>query len=176
MLEAIDLSILLPGKVICDHLNVQVEKGSVLIIEGKNGKGKSTLLSTLIGFKKPTSGRVLLDGLNLHQLTKSQRKIFFSSAGIVLQDPLLKAFDRIHNRMVGTLSPSEKRKEELHRAFQDDHQILFLDDPYLFLDDENIQDLRRIFSDGRRLGKTFVITSHNAHDFNFLNPEKIVYL
>ncbi|MHB8805994.1 MAG: ABC transporter ATP-binding protein [Anaerolineaceae bacterium] len=45
-----------------DHVNLQVEKGTVHSIVGENGAGKTTLMNILYGLYKQTSGEILIDG------------------------------------------------------------------------------------------------------------------
>lgn len=59
--------------VICSDLNATLNKGSVAVLVGANGIGKSTLLRTTAGFLKPISGQVLLDGVtDIHALSSSE--------------------------------------------------------------------------------------------------------
>ncbi len=63
-------------------INLKVERGEFLSILGPSGSGKSTLLNLVGALDKPTSGRLLIDGvdistLNDNQLTDVRRKIGF---------------------------------------------------------------------------------------------------
>jgi putative ABC transport system ATP-binding protein len=63
-------------------LNLKVERGEFLAILGPSGSGKSTLLNLVGALDKPTSGKLLIDGidvstLNDNQLTDIRRKIGF---------------------------------------------------------------------------------------------------
>ena len=60
-------------KTILDHINLQVEKGKILVITGPNGSGKSTLAKLLMGIIQPTSGKILLDGEEITHLNVTQR-------------------------------------------------------------------------------------------------------
>lgn len=77
MLSLSDLSIGYQQKqnktVICSNLNATLNKGSVAVLVGANGIGKSTLLRTAAGFLKPISGHVLLNGnTDIHHITPSE--------------------------------------------------------------------------------------------------------
>ena len=48
-----------------DDLNLEIEKGEFLAIIGHTGSGKTTLVQHLNGLLHPTSGRVLVDGVDL---------------------------------------------------------------------------------------------------------------
>ncbi len=58
---------------IVDRVDVALHPGEVACLLGPNGAGKSTLLRTLIGSQPPLEGRVLLDGVDLTNLTARQR-------------------------------------------------------------------------------------------------------
>jgi zinc transport system ATP-binding protein len=47
---------------VVDQVSIEVARGSVFALLGRNGAGKSSLMRCLLGLQKPTSGRVLLFG------------------------------------------------------------------------------------------------------------------
>jgi ABC-type protease/lipase transport system fused ATPase/permease subunit len=55
-----------------DRLELDVPPGTLLIVTGANGVGKSTLLRTLIGLRPPAGGQVLLDGQDLHRTPRHE--------------------------------------------------------------------------------------------------------
>jgi putative ABC transport system ATP-binding protein len=55
------------------HVNLTVGEGVVIVIRGRSGAGKTTLLNLIAGLDEPTSGRVMLFGHDLTQLTETQR-------------------------------------------------------------------------------------------------------
>jgi putative ABC transport system ATP-binding protein len=70
-----------------DNVGLVVRKGELLAVYGPSGSGKTTLLFLLGGFDKPTSGRILLDGIEIskmdeHRLSKIRR----STVGFVFQN------------------------------------------------------------------------------------------
>jgi len=68
------------------EINLEIRRGEVLAIVGSSGSGKSTLINLLPRFYDPTSGRVLIDGYDLRDVTlKSLR----SQIGIVTQETIL---------------------------------------------------------------------------------------
>lgn len=67
------------------NLSLEVKKGEFLVILGHNGSGKSTLAKMMNGLLMPTSGQVIVKGMN----TNDEDKIWNirESAGIVFQNP-----------------------------------------------------------------------------------------
>lgn len=70
-----------------DHISFQIYKKETLGIVGESGCGKTTLGRTVLGLYPATSGKVLFDGLDVHNADKRQRKEFKKRAQIMLQDP-----------------------------------------------------------------------------------------
>lgn len=59
-----------------DDVSFSVEQGEFVSIIGPSGSGKSTLLHILGGVDRPTSGKVYIDGTDIHSLKESQLAIF----------------------------------------------------------------------------------------------------
>ncbi len=58
-------------KKVLENLNLKVKAGENIAIVGKSGVGKTTLLELLIGYYKPSTGRILLDGIDISRLKLS---------------------------------------------------------------------------------------------------------
>ena len=67
-------------------LNLRVTAGETLGIVGPSGSGKSTLMSLVIGFYRPTAGRILLDARDIQSLDLRSYRRFLS---VVSQEALL---------------------------------------------------------------------------------------
>ena len=55
---------------VLDNVSISVAAGEFLVIEGSSGSGKTTLLSLLSGLDKPSSGRVLLEEMDITEATE----------------------------------------------------------------------------------------------------------
>ena len=75
-----------------DNMNFSVERGEFIGIIGHTGSGKSTLMQHLNGLLKPTSGQVLLDGVDIHHDKKFTRQARFR-VGLVFQYPEYQLFE-----------------------------------------------------------------------------------
>lgn len=62
-------------------ISVGVRAGDVVTLLGRNGMGRSTLISTIMGFIKPTSGEILFDGVPIH--TRAPHEIARRGIGFV---------------------------------------------------------------------------------------------
>jgi ATP-binding cassette, subfamily B, bacterial MsbA len=73
-------------ELILDSINITVEKGKVLAIVGSSGAGKTTLVDLIPRFYDPTSGRILVDDVDMKQIkVEDLRKLM----GIVTQETIL---------------------------------------------------------------------------------------
>jgi cell division transport system ATP-binding protein len=69
-----------------ENVNLRVEKGEFCFLTGPSGAGKTTLLRILLRQELPTSGRVLVGGRNLVELSRSQVQAYRRTVGFVFQD------------------------------------------------------------------------------------------
>lgn len=53
---------------VLNHFNLKVAQGETIALVGESGAGKSTVLNIVIGFNKPTSGQVLIDGQDIESI------------------------------------------------------------------------------------------------------------
>lgn len=59
------------GKIALHRASLQLKAGTICGLVGMNGAGKSTLFKAVMGFVTPVSGRVLINGLPIHRVQKS---------------------------------------------------------------------------------------------------------
>lgn len=64
---------------ILDNINLHIKSGESIAIVGSSGCGKTTLLKIILGLLKPTSGRILLDGVDVSNLGLNEYRQFFGS-------------------------------------------------------------------------------------------------
>ena len=81
------------GHVGLHELSFNVRRGEFLFVTGHSGAGKSTLLRLLLAMERPTSGKLLLAGQDLSQITTAQIPFLRRQIGVVFQNHQL-LFDR----------------------------------------------------------------------------------
>lgn len=103
---------------VLSDISLSVEAGDSVSIVGPSGSGKSTLLHILGALEPPTSGTVLLDGVNPYGLNDRRLAAFRNQhVGFVFQDHhLLPQCSVLENVLVPTLVGKEKREEVERRA------------------------------------------------------------
>ncbi|MEL7209102.1 MAG: ABC transporter ATP-binding protein, partial [Actinomycetota bacterium] len=85
--ELIDVGYRYPdGRVALDGLNLRVDSGQLVVVNGDNGAGKSTLLSLLLRLRRPTEGQLLLDGTDIghFQLSSYRRHVAYVPQDLLL--------------------------------------------------------------------------------------------
>jgi phospholipid/cholesterol/gamma-HCH transport system ATP-binding protein len=96
-------------------INVDFERGKVNVILGGSGQGKSVLLKHIIGLLRPTSGKVWVDGTDIHSLSDAALAKFREKFGMVFQNAAL--FDALtveENCAFPLVEHSKMTKAEIH--------------------------------------------------------------
>ena len=73
LLEIEDLQVVYPnGTEALKSISITAEQGEIIAIIGRSGAGKSTLLRTINGLQPLTSGKIILDGDKIHQMSENE--------------------------------------------------------------------------------------------------------
>lgn len=118
MIEIKNLTKIFNGKqgefVALDNVNVTIEDGDVYGVIGTSGAGKSTLVRCINLLEKPTSGEILIDGVNLltadkNTLREMRRKVsmIFQQFNLLQQRSVLKNVE-----LAGEISNDKERREK----------------------------------------------------------------
>lgn len=170
-------------------VDLKVVGGECLVIFGPNGAGKTTLLKVLSTLMKPSSGKVLLEGIDTHaEPVRIRRRLSVVSHETFLYDNLTlyenlkfygKMYDvpeleqrisevtawvqiesRLHDR-VGTLSRGLQQRASFARAVLHRPSILFLDEPDIGLDPRAGAIIDDVIANSGPDHRTVVMTTHN---------------
>ena len=72
LLKVQDISFSYPGAQIFEQIGFEIRPGEVFCVLGPNGSGKTTLLDCILGWLKPLSGQIMLNGLDTGQMSARQ--------------------------------------------------------------------------------------------------------
>ncbi len=87
------------GVVAINNINVEIEQGEFVYVVGTSGAGKSTFIKLIYREEKPTSGKVIVNGVDVAKLRNSKVPLFRRNIGVVFQDfkllPSLTVFENV---------------------------------------------------------------------------------
>lgn len=99
-----------------DNVSLDIAQGSICVLMGLSGSGKSTLLRTINGLAVPTSGKVLVDGIDLAQLAPRRLQQWRrEGAGMVFQSSALFAHLNVIDNAAFGLELAGVGRNERHR-------------------------------------------------------------
>ncbi|MEE1086579.1 MAG: ABC transporter ATP-binding protein [Schaedlerella sp.] len=81
-------------KLVLEDISFEIKKGEKLALVGINGAGKTTLVKMLCGFYRPTSGRVLINGMDITELDIEK---YFEQISVLFQDSILLSYTIAEN-------------------------------------------------------------------------------
>ena len=108
-LRVVDVRKTFGDREVLKGVNVDVPRGSILVILGGSGMGKSVLMKHMIGLLQPDSGQVIVDGQDISRLKVLEMKAVRSKFGMVFQNGAL--FDSMTNWDNVAFPLREHRKE-----------------------------------------------------------------
>ncbi len=179
---------------VLDGVNLSLKKGKIYGFIGRNGSGKTVLFKLIIGYLRPTGGRVTVCG---EEIGKDQD--FADNIGIIIENPgflgnytgfqNLKYLADIRNvigreqiresmrtvgldpdsrKRVGKYSLGMRQRLGIAQAIMEDPEILILDEPMNSLDSQGVEDVRNVLLQMRDAGKTILLSSHHMEDIEIL--------
>jgi len=156
-------------------VSLEAEKGEWLCFYGKSGCGKTTLISILAGLLQPDSGMIELISEKKGFAFQDDRLLEWRSAEENLIFVILSYYSRgvaekkaeywlkrlglseCRNRKPGQLSGGMRRRLNIARSLSIEPDILFLDEPFAFLDTDNIEIIRDCVKEAVSLRQTTVL-------------------
>ena len=112
---------------VLEHFNLHVPQGTNVAIVGETGAGKSTLVNLVCRFFEPTSGRILIDGVDARE--RSQLWLH-SNIGYVLQTPHLFSGTVLENLRYGNPDATMEEIEAAVKSVSADGVIAHMDKGY----------------------------------------------
>lgn len=174
-------------------ISFQVNEGEIFGLLGPNGAGKSTTLEIIETLRQKTSGKVMVDGLDLDTQPSEIKKVI----GVQLQSSgyypglnlvqLIELFSGLYNKPVAPmellesvnlkdkakakfkeLSGGQKQRFSVATTLINSPRIIFLDEPTTGLDPQARRSLWELVRQIRERGTTVIITTHYMDEAEYL--------
>jgi ABC-2 type transport system ATP-binding protein len=192
-IEVINLSKSYKSKQAVNNINFKINENEIVGLLGPNGCGKTTTIGMMLGLLKPTSGRVLINGMDIEKNKISLlHKMNFISPYIELPKKLtvrqnLIVYGKLYNvnnlneqidylsnklrlnklldNITGELSSGQKNRVSLAKALINNPTVLLLDEPTASLDPETGDFVRTFLENYKKENKISVLlASHNMDE------------
>ena len=177
-----------------DSVDLDIHKGELFCLLGGSGCGKSTLLRMLAGFETPTSGSIVIDGVNMNDVPPYERPVnmMFQSYALfphmtvennvaygLKRDGLAQSdinqkveemlamveLTQFRKRKPHQLSGGQKQRVALARALVKQPKVLLLDEPLGALDKRLREQTQfELMNIQDQLGITFVVVTHDQEE------------
>ncbi len=192
-IEVINLSKSYKSKKAVKNISFKINENEIVGLLGPNGCGKTTTIAMILGLLKPSSGKVLINGMNIedHRISLLH-KMNFISPYIELPKKLtvkqnLIVYGKLYsvknlneridylanklrlkeflNNITGELSSGQKNRVSLAKALVNDPTVLLLDEPTASLDPETGDFVRTFLENYKKEKKISVLlASHNMNE------------
>jgi urea transport system ATP-binding protein len=193
MFEVRNLSAAYGQSQVLHGIDLSVARGEIVVLVGRNGMGKSTLMKSLIGVMPMRSGQIFVDGADVTKLPSHRRvarglayvpqgrQIFGTmtvkeniQAGLVVTGKseipreifdLFPILADFANRRGGNLSGGQQQQLAIARALASDPKVLLLDEPTEGIQPSIIKDLARLLRDIRSLRDICIVVCEQVLSF-----------
>ncbi len=182
-------------------LDLSLGPGLHLLL-GRNGSGKTTLLKAIAGLLRPSRGRVLVMGRDVHKMS---RKEVVRLVGYAWQNPYVGFVEatvadelEFTGKVVGaelnreivdmlvprhllsrspfTLGGGEARRVSIASVLAVDQPVWLLDEPFDYMDCDGVRSLIRVVNYGLERGKAIVLASASTSYVHMLKVDQVVVL
>lgn len=182
------------GKMILDHLNLELTGGKIYGFTGRNGSGKTMVFRALSGLIRIDAGLVTFNGGKLHEdfsvlpslgivlenaglypnLTGMQNLAYLAGFRKLIgcedirQALLRVGLDPDDNRSYRKYSLGMKQRLAIAQAIMEKPDVIMLDEPTNGLDEEGVGDIRQLILEEKTRGALILVASHNKEDIRLL--------
>ena len=192
-IEVINLSKSYKSKEAVKKINFKINENEIVGLLGPNGCGKTTTIAMILGLLKPSSGKILINEMNIenHRISLLHKMNFISpyielpkkltvKQNLIVYGKLYSVknlneridylanelrLKKFLNHVTGELSSGQKNRVSLAKALVNDPTVLLLDEPTASLDPETGDFIRTFLENYKREKKISVLlASHNMNE------------
>lgn len=175
-------------------VSLQADKGSICGIIGRNGSGKTVLFKCICGFLQTDRGEIQIEGkaVGRDKSTLSNLGIIIESPGFLRhysgyknleflmglngkadREKINAVLDLVglaeqKNKKVGKYSMGMRQRLGIAQAIMEEQNILILDEPMNGLDNQGVEDIRKLLLKLKEKGTAILLASHNQEDIRQL--------
>lgn len=180
---------------VLENVNLDLSEGAIHGIVGRNGSGKTVLMKCILGFLQPTRGEITVFGKQISRdcdfaphtgmmietpgfmdtesglanLRYLRRLTAQNDTAISPQEAMkVVGLDPGNKKHVGKYSLGMRQRLGIAQAIMEGPRLLILDEPMNGLDNQGVEDMRRLLLDFRNRGVTILLASHNPLDVSLL--------
>ena len=183
MIECKNIRKSFDGKVVLDHVNLELEDNRIYCLMGPSGRGKTTLLRILADLETLDEGHVTgVKGKQISMVFQENRLCEGITAvenirlvGCRNPEALLSEIlpESCLKQPVHELSGGMKRRVAVARAVAAESNLILMDEPFTGLDEETKRNVVNFILKYRK-GRFLLITTHQDEDVSLLGAEKIL--
>lgn len=175
-------------------VSLQADAGSICGIIGRNGSGKTVLFKCICGFLQTDRGEIQVEGkaVGKDKSTLSNLGIIIESPGFLRhysgyknleflmglngkadREKINAVLDLVglaeqKNKKVGKYSMGMRQRLGIAQAIMEEQNILILDEPMNGLDNQGVEDIRKLLLKLKEKGTAILLASHNQEDIRQL--------
>ncbi len=179
---------------VLQDINLECRAGEIAGIVGRNGAGKTVLFKILCGLLAADSGEIIING----KRRKNQTEILPKAGILIEEPAFLRNYSGIKNleylylinnknnipylesimekvgldgrskKYVGKYSMGMRQRLAIAQAIMENPEFLILDEPFNGLDNQGVAEMRDLFLNLKKEGKTILVASHNPEDIKIL--------
>lgn len=119
MIELTGVSKVYPNGVIAlSNINLRIDKGEFVFVVGSSGAGKSTLIKLLLREEQPSTGQIVVNGVDITHLKRSRIPYHRRNIGVVFQDfrllPNKTVYENIEFAMMVAENPAKDVRKHIY--------------------------------------------------------------
>ncbi len=186
---------------VIDDVSMTFESGNIYGFYGRNGSGKSVLQKIISGLYVPTTGSVLIDGVDINETGAYpsnvriliEKPAFFPDiSGLenlklladinktIDEKKILETLELVNlteemNKKYSKYSLGMKQKLGVAQAIMEDPDILILDEPFNGIEQATVDKLTEYLLEKKKEGKLIIVSTHIKEDLTKLSDKIYVF-